>query len=93
MTKQKTAPKSSKKLELLVDMFTYNEELNDFMQARYPNLTEEQYNIQTVGREELFCFYDFKWEELKPLLDENVFGYEYEIRNSKTGNFVRINKV
>jgi len=87
---RKTSPK---KLELMVDMFTYSEELNDFMHAKYPNLTDEQYDIQVEGRRELYCFYDLGWKELKPTLDKNVLGYEYEIRNSKTGDFVRINKV
>lgn len=73
----------------LVDLFTHEKELEDLILSEYPGkLFENPHHIDDTEEQKLYCFYDLPLSKLKKFL--NGKNYEYELRNSKTGEVVAV---
>ena len=75
----------------LVDLFTFNRELESIMLSDYPGkIKESQCSIDETGMDgkKLYRFYDLDKQTLLNFLAGKK--YEYEIRNSKAGEIVKI---
>lgn len=81
-------------LEDLVDLFIADRDFRNIILDRFPEL-EKHYKEDTSDGE----YYFFKsiassdYNKLKRLLLQYKDQYEYEVRNSKTGEFVEFNRL
>lgn len=83
-------------MKKLVDLFTYERELESLILENYPYILKpEQHKIEdSEGREnKLYCFYDLDEKEIKNYLKNYKPHYEFELRNSKTGEIIEVNKI
>lgn len=71
----------------LVDLSTYDEELFNLVSERFGEGHIDCSEKESV----LFCFCDLNYKNLLEFLKDK--DYEYEIRDSKTGNYVEIKKL
>ena len=80
---------------MIVDLFTHSKEIQDIIIKDYPEkiFPDKQYYEDTSLNQEpkLYCFYELELEFLQPLLDEKCIQYEYEIRDSETGDILDVN--
>ncbi len=85
-------PRKKKPRKKLVDLFTHSIELEDFILSQYPGkLFENQHHVDTSEPERLYCFYNLNNKTLEEFLKGK--NYEYEIRDSETGDYIFINKI
>jgi len=74
----------------LADLFTHSRELDDLILSCYPRkIFESQHEIDETENPKLYCFYDLDYNELRNFLEGR--NYEYELRDSKTGDILKVN--
>ena len=69
----------------LVDMFTYDRELESLMLSDYPGrlIPETQHLVDKAEEEHLYCFFNLSKSLVLTFLKSYIF--EYELRDSETG--------
>ena len=77
-----------------LDLYTYDLDLISWINQKYPRkLSSENYKIDKTapGEKELFCLYDLDKKDLVDILKNIKKGYyEYELRDSSTGDFLQL---
>jgi hypothetical protein len=74
-----------------VDLFTYSADLQEIVINEYPGkIFEEQMRIEdfNLGNLRLYCFYNLDSSDLMEFI-KKYDEYDYEIRNSSNGEFVK----
>lgn len=73
----------------LVNLFTHSIELEDLILSKYPGkIFENQHHVDSTEKTKLYCFFDLSYNQLTKFL--NGKNYEYELRNSKSGEIVHV---
>lgn len=72
---------------MLVDLFTYNPELEEAILTNFPGkIKGKQHYVDTSDRQHLYCFYGLEESQVNEFLKGK--NYSYELRDSKTGKVI-----
>ena len=75
------------------DLFTTDETFYNILLREHPNLRARKVEIDDSDpQEKIYYFLELDYSELRRILPRYLCKYEFEVRNSETGDFLWISR-